>query len=173
MLLHNVNSRRQPRPASLSRHRDENLVTATPLESVLKNCDAHNSSRIRFYENTGVYTNNSHSGTENPSPALRSRLFPRPHPLSPFISYSSALFCTRQKLNSFVFMQFRTLCGKHPGGGYPPWLIEDQDDSRRLQDELDRGLVTSSSSTSHQSRVTSHLPMGCRPLAQMLRFGVP
>src|SRR6266487_6212136 len=30
---------------------------------------------------------------------------------------SFALFCTYQKLNSFLFMQFRTLCAKHPGGG--------------------------------------------------------
>src|SRR6266699_449871 len=36
---------------------------------------------------------------------------------SSLFSYSSKLFCTRQKLNSFVFMQFRTLCQKHPGWG--------------------------------------------------------
>src|SRR6266852_862361 len=30
---------------------------------------------------------------------------------------SFALFCTHQKLNSFVFMQFHTLCEKHPGVG--------------------------------------------------------
>src|SRR5258708_2498395 len=38
--------------------------------------------------------------------------------LTPFLSYSSKLFCTHQKLNPFVFMQFRTLCEKHPGVGY-------------------------------------------------------
>src|SRR6266851_6595442 len=36
---------------------------------------------------------------------------------SSLFSHSSRLFCTRQKLNSFVFMQFRTLCQKHPGVG--------------------------------------------------------
>src|SRR6266446_5269472 len=36
---------------------------------------------------------------------------------SSLFSHSSKLFCTRQKLNSFVFMQFRTLCQKHPGVG--------------------------------------------------------
>src|SRR6266702_1898876 len=30
---------------------------------------------------------------------------------------SFALFCTYQKLNPFIFMQFRTLCEKHPGVG--------------------------------------------------------
>src|SRR5712692_11400438 len=39
--------------------------------------------------------------------------------LSPFLSYSSELFCTHQKLNPFVFMRFRTLCQKLPGVGYP------------------------------------------------------
>src|SRR6266446_4686508 len=33
------------------------------------------------------------------------------------IPHSFALFCTYQKLNPFVFMQFRTLCEKHPGEG--------------------------------------------------------
>ena len=37
----------------------------------------------------------------------------------PLFSYTYALFCTQQKLNSFIFMRFRTLCAKHPGWGYP------------------------------------------------------
>jgi hypothetical protein len=41
------------------------------------------------------------------------------HPLFPFFSYSSALFCTHQKLNSILFNQFRTLSQKHRGWGYP------------------------------------------------------
>src|SRR6266849_10083516 len=45
----------------------------------------------------------------------------RPSPYSsPFLSYSSTLFCIDQKLNSFVFNRFHTLCPKHPGVGYPP-----------------------------------------------------
>src|SRR5260370_30572155 len=36
---------------------------------------------------------------------------------SSFLSYSSALFCTSQKLNPFVFNRFRTLCQKPPGAG--------------------------------------------------------
>src|SRR5216683_2134646 len=32
---------------------------------------------------------------------------------------SFALFCTCQKFNAFIFKQFRTLCEKHPGVGYP------------------------------------------------------
>jgi len=38
----------------LSSSRDEKLVTATPLESVLTNRDARNPFRIRSYANTGV-----------------------------------------------------------------------------------------------------------------------
>src|SRR5437660_9455957 len=38
---------------------------------------------------------------------------------SSFFSHSCALFCTRQKLNSLLFMCFRTLCAKPPGVGYP------------------------------------------------------
>jgi hypothetical protein len=49
---------------------------------------------------------------------------------SPFLSHSCALFCHHEKLNSFVFSRFRTLCPKTPGVGvcptslfrYPPFL---------------------------------------------------
>src|SRR6266705_3885503 len=40
----------------------------------------------------------------------------QPHSSS-FFSHSSTLFCARQKLNSFLFMHFRTLRGKHRGWG--------------------------------------------------------
>src|SRR5260370_32867554 len=36
------------------------------------------------------------------------------------LSHSSALFCSRQNLNFFIFNLFRTLCQKHPGVGYVP-----------------------------------------------------
>src|SRR6266481_1822433 len=37
-----------------------------------------------------------------------------------YTSNSCALFCTHQKINSFVFNRFRTLLGEHPGRwGYP------------------------------------------------------
>src|SRR5713101_1830395 len=40
------------------------------------------------------------------------------HPFSfHALAHSFALFCTHQKLNSFVFNRFRTLCAKHPGWG--------------------------------------------------------
>jgi hypothetical protein len=35
------------------------------------------------------------------------------------IAHSFANFCICKNRNSFVFSQFRTLCAKHPGGGYP------------------------------------------------------
>jgi hypothetical protein len=53
----------------------------------------------------------------SPFPIRRSQLYS-----SSFFSHSCALFCTQQKLNSFVFIRFRTLCEKHPGWGYPPPL---------------------------------------------------
>src|SRR6266567_4704062 len=33
------------------------------------------------------------------------------------LAHSFARFCTLQKLNSFLFKRFRTLCTKHPGWG--------------------------------------------------------
>jgi len=39
-------------------------------------------------------------------------------------AHSFALFCTPQKLNSFIFKRFRTLCQKHPGGGRGALLPE-------------------------------------------------
>src|SRR5439155_18236921 len=38
-------------------------------------------------------------------------------PVSSFFSCSCALFCTRAKLNCFIFNGFRTLCAKPPGVG--------------------------------------------------------
>jgi len=89
------------------------------------------------YENCRVYTSNSHSGTLNyfdrgtirffrsaqsvRSAALLFSLVTRhlPPDSSPLFSHPSKLFCTRQKLNPFVFMQFRTLCEKRRGVGTP------------------------------------------------------
>jgi len=51
--------------------------------------------------------------------------------LSPVFSNSCALFRAQQRLNSFLFKRFRTLCQKPPGvGGVLPIL------------ELDRGKIT-------------------------------
>src|SRR6266704_1538049 len=43
--------------------------------------------------------------------------------LSLFLSHASGLFCTLQILNSFVFMQFRTLSPKHRGVGTPNFIL--------------------------------------------------
>ena len=43
--------------------------------------------------------------------------FQRVSELSPFFSNHCALFCTHEKLNSFPFNRFRTLCEKPPGVG--------------------------------------------------------
>ena len=52
----------------------------------------------------------SHDGYENKSSLFYS---------SSFFSDSCALFCIPQKLNPFLFKQFRTLLQKHPGVGVP------------------------------------------------------
>jgi len=45
-------------------------------------------------------------------------LFPAPYPLSfHILGHSFALFCTRAKLNPFIFKRFRTLRAKHRGWG--------------------------------------------------------
>src|SRR6267378_8434883 len=68
------------------RHRDENSVTAAPLDSALTNCDARNSCRFRFYENCRV----SHSFKPKTSLAqspVTCRATPcPPNPLSPLTS---------------------------------------------------------------------------------------
>ena len=47
-------------------------------------------------------------------------LFPYPYLLSfHSLAHSFALFCTRQKLNPFLFKRFRTLSQKHRGVGTP------------------------------------------------------
>src|SRR5229473_5743649 len=53
----------------------------------------------------------SHDGYDNESSLFYS---------SSFFSDSCALFCIPQKLNPFLFKQFRTLLQKHPGVGVPP-----------------------------------------------------
>src|SRR5258708_4665430 len=62
--------------------RDEKPVTATSLKSVLTNCDARKSFRIRFYENSRV---------------------------SPAFFFVSALFSPRASDNSFLFKGISTL----------------------------------------------------------------
>ncbi len=46
-------------------------------------------------------------------------MIPRPSSV-PLFSYTCALFCPQQKLNSFIFMRFRALYAKHPGWGDDP-----------------------------------------------------
>src|SRR5260370_40114585 len=49
----------------------------------------------------------------------RYSLFPTRYPLCfQTLAHSFALFCAREKLKSFFFLSFRTLCQKHPRGGW-------------------------------------------------------
>jgi hypothetical protein len=83
-----------PRLASLSPHRDEKPVTASPLESALTNCDARNPFRMRSYENCRVaYPHDSISRlpslcrakgpSVNPLISMRCALFHFPYPVNP------------------------------------------------------------------------------------------
>src|SRR6266478_7565600 len=67
---------------------------------------------------------------------------PMPYPL-PFhiLAHSFALFCTRQRLNSFVFNRFRTLCQEQPGVGYACRIFNP---------------LRARSSTSHATRARGH-----------------
>src|SRR6266705_2982956 len=80
---------------------------------------------------------------------------------SPLFSYTYRLFCTCQKLNPFLFMQFRTLCQKHPGGGWGASALEGSDSLSLFTASVatrPRGVFSSS----HQSRVTGQPRAGAR-----------
>src|SRR5713101_9855793 len=87
-----VNSRLHKRPMRLRhsprlhlRHRDENPVTASPLDSALTNCDARNSFRIRFYENCRVSSEFAAKISEESGPILsHSNLSEKPALPKPF-----------------------------------------------------------------------------------------
>jgi hypothetical protein len=83
-----------PRRSALSRHRDENTVTASPLDSALAKRDARNPFRMRFYENCRVAYPRSSQFLKynfNFAPIGRSR---QPNRINsrPFFSWTSALF---------------------------------------------------------------------------------
>ena len=96
--------------------------------------------------------------------------FPTPYLLSSHtLAHFFVIFCTYQKNNSFVFMQFRTLCKKAPGVGIPPSFTGAQNEVHRHQDKP----VMPLSSTGPGSQDTCHRSPGCRPHRRVLRFGVP
>ena len=86
---------------------------------------------------------------------LLPRISHLPQDSSSFLSYSCALFCTLQKLNPFVFKQFRTHCEKPPGvGGTLPSPRNVMFARSLIGRSLRTGLDVSS--TGHGSRVTAH-----------------
>ena len=108
MLPFRVNQPLHPRQSPRRipfRHRDENPVTATPLDSALTNCDARKPFRIRPYKNCRVSPSffpfwNSGSGLSTCSPRSPVPLpyscnsngiisFADPHPINPIESYRS------------------------------------------------------------------------------------
>ena len=118
-----VDFRSHPRRTSKFRHRDENPVTASPLqlctfarllreESALTNCDARNSFKFCFHENCRevlVFLSKDLGFNLNsvfPSRALGS-LF--------------SLFAPRAFYNSFPFRSIHTL-SKNSGVAPPSWL---------------------------------------------------
>jgi len=126
----------------------------------LQDRDARNSFRICFYANCRVSLRSPDLSTFLP-PNLATRF-----DLSPFFSNSCALFCTHEKLNHFVFSQFRTLCQKPPRVGVPP-----RSPGLRMNSFLNWPAAPHDLFF-HRSRDT-HFSSGCRPSIRMLRFGVP
>ncbi len=95
----------------LDRHRDEKPVTASPLDSVLTNCDARNSFRIRSYENCRV----------SPGSLIKNLKFYLRFDLSSHALCSLfSLFAERAKHYFFILSGFRTasknagVYGSHP-----------------------------------------------------------
>src|SRR6266481_8548165 len=87
----------------------------TPTQRPLINPFAINSLRTLFIATGGVLPPSS--GLQLPMPyslSTISFLFKYVRTLFHFF----ALFCAYQKLNSFLFKRFRTLCKKHPGWGW-------------------------------------------------------
>jgi hypothetical protein len=84
----------RPRCSTPCRHRDENTVTASPLESAVTKCDARNPFRIHFYENCRVaHAPSSQSLTRNVSfTPLCPSTQPNCSDSRPFFSWTSALF---------------------------------------------------------------------------------
>ena len=95
-----------------------------------------NSSRCKTYKKQGVG-------------ASRNNCLPTAYSLSDCCT----LFRTREKDNSFIFKQFRTLCRKHPGGGA-------RAASHLFQSQIPAlpGLPTSSASFFNGSRDTDGQP---------------
>src|SRR5258708_16042488 len=115
--------RSHPRRTSKFRHRDENPVTASPLqlctfarflreESALTNCDARNSFKFCFYENCRVVL-----VFLSKDPGFNLNLVFPSRALGPLFS----LFAPRAFYNSFPFRSIHTL-SKNGGVAPPSWL---------------------------------------------------
>jgi hypothetical protein len=76
---------------------------------------------------------NCSCGAEIPIRSGRFDVFPIYPVFFHIHAHSFALFCTQQKLKSFHFKRFRTLCQKYPGWGYPPSLEEEQNETADCQ----------------------------------------
>ncbi len=77
---------------------------------------------------------NSHCGTQRPPDHWHHSLSPTPYPLSfHILAHSFALFCTQQKLKSFLFTRFRTLCQKTTRGGGTPLITRGQNETTNCQ----------------------------------------
>jgi hypothetical protein len=170
-----------------SHHRDEKPVTATPLDSAFTNRDARNpfrplrlraafARRIRFYENCWVSPGFLNFSTFKPAN------MPTGFDLSPVFSYSSALFSATEHRYPLCF--HIVAYSFYRNGGVPPRppSIRDKTNQNALDSTLADGLPCPSvpRDTGHDSPacpglvgVTGHFSPGCRPLARMLRFGVP
>src|SRR5436309_11644709 len=97
-------------------------------------------------------------------------------PLSrPLFSYTCALFCTPQNLNSRLFKQFRTLRQKHPGWGAGDVLLTSPRRTASVAHPF-RGEASPSQVvrvTTHQLQITTHVVLPNRPHRPYHRFRTP
>src|SRR5260370_28130712 len=148
-------------PKSFPCHRSENspvspAVATLPKAHLSKPCICHTS------DPPGGSHGLSDARTSTP-PSVPTIPPTINYPLSfHILAHSFAQFCTRQKLNPFIFKRFRTLCTKPPGVGEGATLWESTYQPSLLS--KDHGVRPAkarhpSRSTRRYTRVTCHLPL--------------
>jgi hypothetical protein len=132
MLFFRVYSESDPRPLSSPRNLCSLCVSAlsfsflshsTFQRSNFPTCErsSYNPFRINTYKSVTKQTTltlfriNTYEKHRGEGASTFQSSSPISYRLSPLCSYSCALFCVHQKLNSFIFKRFRTLLPKHRG----------------------------------------------------------
>src|SRR6266851_7899924 len=124
ILISILSARINPLESALTSHSQliENTATLSPAECAVTSNSLANPLECALTKNTGGGGGrSSHPGAHH-SPLI-TRHYTQVLSFHT-LAHSFALFCTHQKLNSFVFKRFRTLCEKHPGVGVGVQLVD-------------------------------------------------